>query len=300
MFALVLHGCDNQPALLEGQPADPYRLQLEIAPDAPLAAEPAQLAYRLSFAENGQPVRDLQITHERFIHTFIVARDFSSFAHIHHEDFAEITLSDLAAATFHFPYAFPNNGAYRIVAEFTHRDRSWIKHFDFKIGEPADAKPVAIDLSRESRVDRYLATLTSSPDHPVAGHDIEFVLHLSRSAEPVTDLALLLGAEVHVALWRIDGEYFGHTHSYTPEMAAMAVHGEHSAAMMLKLMSAEAKLNYPGPDIPVRYQFKTPGVYQLFMQCAPSGEARVFRFMVEVLPYTDGIDTTVHSIVPMG
>ena len=37
----------------------------------------------------------------------------------------------------------------------------------------------------------------------------------------MTDLALYLGSELHGAVWRDDGRYFGHLHSYTPKMAAV-------------------------------------------------------------------------------
>ena len=162
---------------------------------------------------------------------------------------------------------------------------------------------VKIDLAREKAVADYQATLALSPPVAIAGYETELILDLTHEHQPVTDLQLLLGAEVHVALWRIDGEHFGHTHSYTPQMAAMmramAGHsGTHSAAMMLKMMSAPAKLVYPGPRIPIRYTFPTPGTYQLFLQCAPGGVTTVFPFMVEVVAYRAGLDTVINTIVP--
>jgi hypothetical protein len=79
----------------------------------------------------------------------------------------------------------------------------------------------------------------------------------------------------------------------------MAGHGgEHSAAMMLKMMSGPTKLVYPGPRIPIRYTFPTPGTYQLFLQCAPGGVITVFPFMLEVVAHRAELDTAIHTIVP--
>ena len=288
----------------EGTPPGPYRLTLEFAPAKPLPRTKTQLTFRLTHATNEAAVQDLQIIHERALHTFIIARDFSSFAHLHHDDFAPLTARDLAHGRFTFPYTFPQAGHYRIVNEFTHRDRTWMKQFDFTVGTASTVPSVTIDLRRQRVVAGYRATLSVSPAILVAGYEAELVLNLTRDHQPVTDLQLLLGAEVHVALWRIDGEHFGHTHSYTPQMAAMmramAEHaGQHSAAMMLKMMSAPASLVYPGPRIPIRYTFPEPGVYQLFLQCAPGGVPKVFPFMLEVVAHRDGMDTALDTIVPV-
>jgi hypothetical protein len=302
VIALLTSGCGESESIsIEGRPSDgPYRLTLNIAPGAPQPAEPATLTYHLTDAASHQPIQDLQIIHERRIHTFIVARDFSSFAHIHHEDFGPISQADLAAGTLRFPYAFPRAGEYRIVSEFTRRDRSWMKEFDLSIGTTDTSAHPPPTLISDAQDGAYRGALTTSPLQPSAGYDTELVLSLTKDGANVTDLKLLLGAEVHVALWREDGENFGHTHSFTPEMAAMRLHGQHSAAMMLQMMSAPATLHYPGPQVPVRYTFPSPGIYHIFMQCAPAGEPRVFHFNLEVKAPTSDVDTIIHSIVPSG
>lgn len=302
--ALGLAGCGKGAApVLEGRPLGPYQLTLEFVPATLAPRGQTQLTFRLTHAATGAAVQNLQVIHERALHTFIIARDFSSFAHLHHEDFAPLTAHDLDAGRFTFPYTFPHTGQYRIVNEFTHRDRTWLKQFDFDVGVAPTSPVVKIDLTRAKTVAGYHASLTLSPNLAVAGVETELVLELAHENQPVTNLQLLLGAEVHVALWKIDGEHFGHTHSYTPQMAAMmramAGHpGAHSAAMMLKMMSAPAKLVYPGPRIPIRYTFPTPGTYQLFLQCAPGGVTTVFPFMLRVVAHRAGLDTVINSIVP--
>ncbi len=294
---------------IEGQPGGPYRMRLKLQPPRPLAGAETRLTWRLTHGANDTPVEQLQVLHERVVHNFIVNLDFSSFAHIHHEDFRALTADDLKHATFTLPYRFPRAGHYRIVSDFTHRDRNWIKHFDVTVGTPppADGAPPA-DLSRTREVDGVLATLSMSPRVPVAGYETELVLNLARGGVPVTDLGLILGSEVHVALWREDGQHFGHTHSYTPHMASMlrAMHDKGAdparrarmmADMMVMMMNMPAELVFHGPEIPVHYVFPEPGVYHLFMQCAPAGQPRVFHFALEVAAFAEGMETQIDSIV---
>lgn len=301
-----LLGCRtaSEPALI-GQPDGPYRLALSLSPPQPRAQEPVSLTYRVTDAKTGQPVSDLQILHERALHTFIVSRDFNTFVHIHHEDFSPLTAQDLAAATFHFPYTFPSPGEYLIASEFTHKDRSWLKQFKLTVDGNVQQSEVAVDPAKSKTFGHYQAKLTTSPDPPLAGYDTELVLHLAHhDGRPVTDLGLYLGTEVHMALWRIDGTNFGHQHTYTPEMAAMmtamrdhTASPTHMAQMMVQLMRGPQKQVYNGPDLPVHHFFPTPGTYKVFFECAPGGKPLVADFMITVEEYREGLDTAVHSIV---
>lgn len=294
---VALGGCERPvpppPPPLSGAPAGPYDLQLRLAPAAPLPAQPARLQFQLLETDSARPVTDLQVVHERRLHTFIVARDFSSFAHLHQEDSTPLTPEDLAAGRFSFDYAFPKAGRYRVQTEFTHRDRSWLKSFDLDVGEPASSLPQVIDLARSQTVGAYTATLELGPAPLTAGREAELQLSLSRDGAPVTNLQLWLGSEVHAALWRMDLREFAHTHSYTPEMAAMMsrmqghqMSAAETAKMMLEMSAKPAQLAFPGPTVPMRFAFPSAGMWVMFCQLAPGGEPVVFRFMLNVDPAT--------------
>lgn len=296
---LMLAGCtDRHQGPLEGRPGGPYRLTLTLDPPAPKPGQETVLHWQLTHTQSGKPVRDLQVAHERLMHNFIVNLDFSSFAHIHHEDFQVVTAHDLAQASLKFPYRFPAPGHYRIVSEFAHHNRSWTKHFDIDIGADATSLRSAPKLSRTSQVAAYQATLQVSPKIPIAGFETELELTLQRGGVPVTDLALYLGTELHGAVWRDDGRYFGHLHSYTPRVAAI-IHTAHDrdadprsrgatiAQMMVQLMCLESELVFTGPTIPMRYVFPEPGRYHLFLQAAPGGDPLVFQFALDVVAVTN-------------
>ncbi len=305
-LVVALTGCgERAPATRIGAPDGPYRLTLTLTPPDPAPGADTALELALTQGPERKPVADPQIVHERALHTFIVARDFSSFAHLHHEDFAALTDEDRARGRFHFPYVFPQAGDYRIVSEFVHRDRAWSKRFDLRVGDVSkSATPAVVDLARERQVGPYVATLAVSPTQPVADHEAELVIGLTRDGRPVDDLQLWLGAETHVAVWREDGEEFGHTHSYTAAMARMMasmqghrMDAAHSAAMMLEMMKLPAKLEYPGPLVPVRHRFPSAGRYRIFFQLAPGGEPLVVPFVLDVVADDGDRDTRIASIV---
>jgi hypothetical protein len=305
----LLNGCgDEQPTVIEGYPRDPYRMSLQLTPSHPIAGEETSLTWTLNNARTGKPVDDLQIVHERIVHNFIVNLDFSSFAHIHHEDFRALTEQDKRSATYSLPYRFPTAGHYRIVSDFTHRGRNWTKNFDVEVTGTPRVSPAPIDLSRERLIDGYRATLQVSPDPIPSEHEVELILNLSQDGVAVTDLGMVLGSEVHVAVWRDDGQYFGHTHSYTAHMAAMmqairaqnpdpATHTRLLADVMAQMMSMPSLQEFRGPQIPIHYVFPTAGIYHVFLQCAPGGQARVFHFTLKVEAFHEGMDTRIQSLL---
>ncbi|MGH7804421.1 MAG: hypothetical protein ACREQJ_08735, partial [Candidatus Binatia bacterium] len=98
-------------------------------------------------------------------------------------------------------------------------------------------------------------------------------------------LAMVLGSEVHFATWRVDGDHFGHTHAWTPAMAAMAAMGHDTGAGMAAMMMATpAVQHFHGPEVPLRHVFPQPGVYAVFLDLAPGGRRSVADFVLRVDP----------------
>jgi len=292
---LLLAGCgsknNDDTITIEGRPSDRYQMTLDIQP-VPSAKKESRMKTTLLKRDSELPPRELQIVHERVIHNFIINKDFSSFSHIHHEDFQALTEDDLEKATLHFPYTFPKSGSYRMVSEFTHRGRSRIKHFDIQVGNNTNSEPI-INLSREKQFGDFEATLTLVPPTPTENSVTHMNIHISEQGVPVKDVEMYLGSEVHLALWRIDGKFFGHSHALTSHMEKMFNHmssrdvspsrrAEMMAEMMINMGDQTQKQEFFGPDVPVRYIFPTEGVYVLFFQIAIDEVARTFDFMIDV------------------
>lgn len=300
-------GClDESGTPLIGTPTGPYQIALDLNPSEPLAGQETRLFFQVTHTKAQQPVSDLQILHERALHTFIVSQDLSTFAHTHHEDFVSLSAADLREASFHFPYTFPKAGEYLVVNEFTHKDRSWTKHFTLTVKGESESQPAAQDFVQEKQFDSYRVSLKTSPSPPVAGYEVELVCQLTtQDGVPVTNLGLYLGTEVHMAAWRLDGKHFGHQHTYTSDMATLmqgmrghSMSPGEMARRMVQLMRRPAKQEYFGPDVPLHHIFPAPGVYKVFLEFAPNGEYLAVDFLIGVAEYTDGADTAIHSIVP--
>lgn len=292
LFALLAIGCrSGVPREIEGEPeGGPYRVTLAVAPEPPRAGAESTLTLRVTEARSGEPVTDLQVVHERVLHTFVVSHDFHHFAHVHHEDFAPLAEDDLARATFRIPHAFPRPGDYRVVTELTHRDRTWLKRFELRVGDtPAGEPPRLVPRSEFRTGGRVFRLSSASP--PRAGRTAELLCRIAtESGEPVTDLAMVLGSEVHMASWRADGAHFGHTHAWTPEMAAAMAAMEHHASLGhdasagMPAMAASGVQHFHGPEVPLRHVFPEPGLYAIFLDLAPGGERTVASFVIEVAP----------------
>lgn len=184
-----------------------------------------------------------------------------------------------------------------MVSEFTDSKRSWIKHFNIEVGDGAHTNDRHLEETKTSVVQNYKGALSFSSQAPIAGSPIEMVINVSRDNLPVRDLKLWLGSEAHVAIWRDDGKYFGHTHAYTPTMKQMMeglAHQEKSHTnnskmiqdMMVRMMSQPSELIFEGPTIPIIYVFPQPGKYVMYFECAPNGNPIVFQFIINVLPST--------------
>ena len=303
----LLWACAEENAqIITGHPPGPYEMTLT-TPTQIKAGEETTLTTKITNTGDGTPIKNLRTLHERLVHNFIIKSDHSHFSHLHHEDFKPLTEVDIDSATLSFPYTFPKPGQYRLVSEFTDSKRSWTKHFDVQVGPSNNQIESSLDYTRISKLNGFKGTLSMSPEVPVAGAPIEMMVRLDKNNLPVNDLQLWLGSEAHVAIWKHDGKYFGHTHSYTPSMKKMMrpiLHKKQAIPtdpammkkMMLKLMSQPAALIYKGPTIPLFFIFPHPGKYIMYVECAPSGQRIVFQFVFEVLPGTQKVGTNKYPV----
>jgi hypothetical protein len=251
-----------------------YELVWSTAPDPLVATETGEFTIEIR-DQDGRPIEDLQRNHERMVHTMFVSADWSTFVHTHHEDYAELTVDDIRAATFHFPLTLPFAGPYLILFDYAHQNQ-WI--YDSSLievtGTPVQASAPDTTPSARAEVDGTVAELLWSIE-PRAGYEAAWTIRFTGPDDaPVTDLVPVLGADAHCAVVSADLGWGSHTHAWFPDMANMSP-------------SMEMPHLYDGPEVPFVYTFPAAGAYRMWVQFARAADPE----NVSVAPFTFVVGT---------
>jgi hypothetical protein len=206
--------------------------------------------YRFTIeARDGAAETSYQKSHTKDLHLVVVRRDLSNFQHVHPARAADGTWSvplDLDA------------GVYRVLADVrpAGADHQLVLGADLLV--PGELEPVDLPAPRRTAAttDGYTVALRGTP---VAGHESDLVLSVSRGGTPVTTLQPYLGAYGHLVALRTGDLAYLHTH---PAGAADDDTG--------------------GPDIAFGTMFPTAGTYRLFLDFRAGGVVRTAAFTVEV------------------
>lgn len=247
-------------------------VDMETSPETLKAQTPAKIAFLLKDQE-GNPLKDLAITHERILHVVIISEDFGSFAHIHPEDFGPITEKMKEAARFTVQHTFPRSGHYLVALDFGVGGNHFSERFTIDVaGEPAMV-PMKKDLSRKKVFDGYEVTLASQPERITAGKSAALRYRITRNGEAVADVEPYLGAAMHIAIVMADLNHFIHAHGDRPGVLQKGhpvghVHGT-------------ATERY-GPEIETEVIFPAKGTYKIFSEAKHRGKLLLFDFMVDV------------------
>lgn len=275
MLLLLLACADKTPGDLDtGPEITETFLRWSTDPDPLQAGEEGTFTIEIS-DQLGRPVEDLQENHERMVHTIFISADWSTFAHLHHEDYAALNAEDLRQATFHFPLTLPAAGDVLLLFGYAHRNQ-WIYAEDHLLVEGSPAQAAAPDTTVNSlaSADGLVAELTWSTP-PVAGYEASWTITVyDAEGAPVQDLAQTLGADAHCALVNEDLSWGSHTHAWFPDMDNMAP-------------GMDMPHLYTGPDLPFVYSFPAPGTYKMWVQVARDsapGLITTLPFVFEVDP----------------
>ncbi|MGW8272232.1 MAG: hypothetical protein ACWGN7_02455 [Thermodesulfovibrionales bacterium] len=253
-----------------GEP--PALIQIDTG-SAPLkAGKSAEISFLIT-DRSGKAVEGLTISHERLLHVIIISEDFSSFAHIHPEDFGEITDEMKSKARFPVWYAFPKAGRYLISADTAVQDIHISNQFHVTVeGEPK-AGAVVTDFSREKSFGEYDVSFKTVPEKIRVGEEITLRYEIRRNGEPVKELEQYLGAPMHLAVVMTDLNGFIHAHGDVPGSAHDHIHAGH--------IHGSARENF-GPEIEAEVVFPKRGTYKIFSQVQHKGKVILLDFMVQV------------------
>lgn len=250
-----------------------YQVHWSTDPDPLVAGEEGTFSLQVT-DQLGRPIEDLQVNHERMVHTVFVSADWSTFVHTHHEDYADLTVDNVREASYEFPLTLPYAGQYFILFDFAHQDQ-WLQVTDEIVVTGAPAQADAPDTTMVDAVVVGDMRVSLSWDVPAAlGIESAWSVTLTEGGEDVTDITQYLGADAHCAMVNLDNTWGSHTHAWFPGVTDMAP-------------SMEMPHQYPGPTVPFHYVFPAAGTYKMWVQFAREsapGVVYTAPFVFEVGP----------------
>jgi hypothetical protein len=209
---------------------------------------------RLRFAivdEQGEPVRDFDVEHERRMHLIVVRRDQTGFQHLHPRQHPD--------GTWTTPVRIPEAGSYRMFADFSHGERPTTLATDLRVDGAARLR----DLPAPRPVDRsdgYAVRLDPGEVRP--GEEAELRFTITRDGRPA-HTEPYLGAGGHLVALREGDLAFLHVHP--------TEQGDHA--------------DPAGPQddaIGFAATFPTEARYRLFLQFKDDGQVHTVAFTQEV------------------
>lgn len=224
--------------------------------------------------EDGLPLQDLKIEHERLVHMIIVSEDLNTFMHIHPDDFAPITDEMRAKGEYTLYAVFPRAGVYELATGFSHQGHEGTVRNTITV---PGGKPEPVALTKNTLREQKFADFTVRLDTGLAQIQSGVPAHLEYTmtdadGKPVNNLVSYLGAPMHLAVWSYDLGYFLHTHGEVPGYGHEVPEG---AAF--------------GPLIDVHATFPYPGLYRAFAQFSRDGDVYTTTFDIQVAPGPEGV-----------
>ncbi len=252
---------------------DPAALGVRVAwasePAAPRPGQPVTLVYRVVDDEDGQPITDLPVDHEKPMHLILVSRDLGHFQHVHPEVGSD--------GAYRVTVTLPSAGTYLAYDEFVRDGRTVLDRRELVVGSPTTAgASLATDLSPKT-VEGVTVALTA-PEMVRAGAATRFTFAVTRDGQPVTDLSPYLGAAAHVAIVSEDAAAFAHTHGE----AVVGEHREEGGADHAAAPDPHALPAEFGPEVSVEHTFPSPGRYKIWAQFNHDGRVVTAPFVVQV------------------
>jgi Cu+-exporting ATPase len=233
----------------EVPPTDAAEAGLDVrlhVPDATRAGVPTRVTATVVDVETGEPVRDLNRSHEAWMHLIATREDLGTFAHVHPEPTGR-------PGELQVEMTFPTAGDYIVNTEFRQRGEMADVHQRQLVAVTGSA-PERVRLAEGPRsivVDGIRVRLEGAA---LAGErsDLHFAFADAATGAPVEDLQPFLAAAGHVVVMKGDGTTFAHEHAEVEDeqgRPVFAVPGEKF-----------------GPELEVHAEFTTPGVYRLWGQ----------------------------------
>ncbi len=259
---LILLACDAVPADSADTAADDldrvitdYLVTTWADPEPLVAGQPSEF-YEQVTDQDGVPIEDLQSNHERLVHNVFISADWTYFAHVHHEDYDDVTVEDLKSGTLHFPVNFPLGGEYLLSINYAHANQWLADEQHVEVGGAPSMLPSPDTTPSSQSTDGDVTGTLSWASAPAAGFAATWTVTLvDDSGADVTDIVQYLGSDAHAAMVNATLDWSAHTHAYVPGMDSMSP-------------SMDMPHLYSGPFVDFQYVFPVGGAYKVWVQFA--------------------------------
>jgi hypothetical protein len=237
------HATGREPAVVRGLSASEGGLTLELGRRSLPSSGRGEVTFRV-LGDDGNPVRDFEVEHEKRMHFIVARRDLTGFWHLHPQ-------MD-SSGTWRVDVSGPNPGEYRVFADFKHEGANRTLAADLTVAGPAQTRTLPKPSSSARTVTGYQVQLAAA--HLRAGHETELSFRIMRGGRPVA-VEPYLGAGGHLVALR------------ERDLAFLHVHPVEGAS-----------------DKPVAFMTKFPaaGTYRLFLQFKDGGRVHTAAFTQDV------------------
>ena len=234
-------GHASEPAAVRGLAVADGGLRLQVIDPELRRGHTERVAFQI-VGEDGAPVRDYDVTHEKRMHLIVARRDLTGFQHLHP------TLR--ADGTWEAPVTLGDAGSYRMFADFSHDGEATTLATDLRVDGAADLRDLPAPAPSDTSDDGYDVRLAASDAH--AGEESELRFTVTRDGKPV-ETEPYLGAGGHLVALREGDLAFLHVHP-----------------------------TEQGDGIGFAATFPSEGRYRLFLQFKVDGRVQTVAFTQEV------------------
>lgn len=213
------------------------------------AGTESELTIRIT-DQDGGPVQDFDVNHEKLLHLIIVNRDLSFFEHIH-PDYKE-------NGVFTVNTTFPAGGDYKLFADFVPKGAGgatlseWVQIE----GEAGKSSAIQPDSSLIKQVNGKEIELSLS--NTLSNEEVVLAYHIqdAKTKQGINNLEPYLGAVGHVVILSEDAEQYIHVHPLDERST--------------------------GPKAEFATTFPHSGIYKIWGQFQHQGEVMTVPFVVEI------------------
>jgi hypothetical protein len=242
-------------AAVRGLSATAGGMTLKLDGDGVAAGRPATLAFAIA-DDDGSPVKDFEVEHEKRMHLLVARRDLTGFQHLHPKLGAD--------GTWRAPVTIAEPGEYRVFADFKRDDANRTLAGDLIVPGATTARPLPAPAATATTAGGYVVRRAAAS--PRAGREATLSFSVTKGGAPVAT-ERYLGAGGHLVALREKDLAFLHVH---PNAGGGAdAHGGHAATG-----------HGSGSAGPVEFatEFPSPARYRLFLQFKHQGKVRTAEF----------------------